>query len=207
MASVSETIVREFFETHGFLVCQPCKRTAAGRAPDEDIDFFVSNPAPLAGNAPLPLLLGPGDLPRIARAVVAVKAWHTEVFSPSVLTRAPEILRFLEPKMLRRAVDFFGAEARVAHLLVVPALPRATEARDQTLEILRARDVDAVIPFHTILRDLIDGVEPNRNYQKSDLLQILRILKNYDFFKEPQLDLFRTKRKQPPRAKTQKAMP
>ena len=35
----------------------------------------------------------------------------------------------------------------------------------------------------------------NRNYQKSDLLQIIRILKNYDFFKEPQLELFKSRRK------------
>ena len=42
---------------------------------------------------------------------------------------------------------------------------------------------------------LVNQVEPNRNYQKSDLLQLIRILKNYEFFKEPQLDLFRPKRK------------
>jgi hypothetical protein len=49
--------------------------------------------------------------------------------------------------------------------------------------------------------------ETNRNYQKSDLLQIIRILKNYDFFKEPQLELFRLKRKKPAQSKTQKAQP
>ena len=40
-----------------------------------------------------------------------------------------------------------------------------------------------------------DQIEVNRNYQKSDLLQVIRILKNYDFFKEPQLELFRTRRR------------
>ena len=45
-----------------------------------------------------------------------------------------------------------------------------------------------------MLGHLVNQVEPNRNYQKSDLLQLIRILKNYEFFKEPQLDLFRTKR-------------
>jgi hypothetical protein len=38
-------------------------------------------------------------------------------------------------------------------------------------------------------------VEVNRNYQKSDLLQTIRILKNYDFFREPQLELFHPGRK------------
>jgi hypothetical protein len=41
---------------------------------------------------------------------------------------------------------------------------------------------------------LIDQIEVNRNYQKSDLLQIIRILKNYDFLKEPQLELFKPRR-------------
>ena len=58
-----------------------------------------------------------------------------------------------------------------------------------------------------MLTDLVNATEVNRNYQKSDLLQIIRILKNYDFFKEPQLDLFRSKRKKPVQGKTQKAQP
>jgi len=46
-----------------------------------------------------------------------------------------------------------------------------------------------------MLADLIGEVEVNRNYQKSDLLQTIRILKNYDFFREPQLELFNPGRK------------
>jgi hypothetical protein len=46
-----------------------------------------------------------------------------------------------------------------------------------------------------MLADLVAHTEPNRNYQKSDLLQTIRILKNYDFFKEPQLELFKPRRK------------
>ena len=45
-----------------------------------------------------------------------------------------------------------------------------------------------MIPFRTMLADLIDGIETNRNYTRSDLLQMLRILKNYEFFRGPQLD-------------------
>jgi hypothetical protein len=54
-----------------------------------------------------------------------------------------------------------------------------------------------VIPFRTMLTDLVRETAVNRNYQKSDLLQIIRILKNYDFFKEPQLELFKARRKRP----------
>ena len=42
---------------------------------------------------------------------------------------------------------------------------------------------------------MIEQIEVNRNYQKSDLLQVIRILKNYDCLKEPQLELFKAKAK------------
>ena len=78
---------------------------------------------------------------------------------------------------------------------MVPALPQNAQARLESIALLRSKGIDAVLPFHTILADLIKETEVNRNYQKSDLLQLIRILKNYDLFKEPQLELFRSKRK------------
>ena len=41
-----------------------------------------------------------------------------------------------------------------------------------------------------MLLDILAKVQTNHNYQKSEILQIMRILKNYDLIKEPQLDLF-----------------
>jgi hypothetical protein len=69
------------------------------------------------------------------------------------------------------------------------------KARDESIAVLRTKGVDAVIPFRTMLTDLVAHTEANRNYQKSDLLQIIRILKNYDFLREPQLELFKSKRR------------
>jgi hypothetical protein len=40
-----------------------------------------------------------------------------------------------------------------------------------------------------MLLDLLDKVEINQNYSKSDTLQVMRILKNYDLLKDTQLDL------------------
>ena len=55
MAAVSETIVREYFELHEFLVRQHRKHISPNRKPDEDddIDFFVLNPKPRAGRGDL----------------------------------------------------------------------------------------------------------------------------------------------------------
>ena len=195
MAAVSETIVREYFELHGFFVRQQRKYIAPTRREDEEIDFFVINPRQVASDKPLPFVLSSNEVPVVARAVVVVKGWHTESFSSAVLAHAPEIFRFVEPPVFQRAAKSFGGGGPPTKILVVPALPQSSEAREQSIGLLKDKGVDAVIPFHTMLADLIDQIEVNRNYQKSDLLQIIRILKNYDFFKEPQLELFKTRRR------------
>lgn len=194
VSAVSETIVREYLELHGFFVRQQRKYIAPSRREDDEIDFFALNPH-YAPGAPLPFVLGSADLPGVARALVVVKGWHTETFSPGLLANAPEIFRFVEPAAFEQAAKSFGGDGPLTKMLVVPALPSGEEARTQSIELLRAKGIDAVIPFRTMLADLIEEIEVNRNYQKSDLLQIIRILKNYDFFREPQLELFKPGRK------------
>lgn len=195
MSSVSESIVREYFELHEFLVRQHRKYIAQTRRDeDDDIDFFVLNPQP-EPRVELPFILGSADLKFVERAVVVVKGWHTETFSSARLAQSPEIFRFVEPKVFQQAVRAFGKDGTPLKILVVPALPQNEAGRDQSITLLRSKGVDAVIPFRTMLLDLVRHIEVNRNYQKSDLLQMIRILKNYDFFKEPQLELFKAKRK------------
>ena len=191
MSAVSEIIVREYFELHEFLVRQHRKYVAPARPQDDDdIDFFVLNPQPRT-LATLPFILSSADLAGVQRAIVVVKGWHTEIFSEARLSKAPEIFRFVEPRVFQQAIRAFGAEGATLKLLVVPTLPQDSQAREQSVAWLRAKGIDGVIPFRTMLADLIRNTEANRNYQKSDLLQIIRIFKNYDFFKEPQLELFR----------------
>jgi hypothetical protein len=194
MAAVSETIVREYFELHGFFVRQQRKFIAPARLEDDEIDFFVFNPRAVAG-AVLPFVVSSADLAGIARAVVVVKGWHTDTFSSSFLAHAPEIFRFLEPGAFQQATKSFGGEGDLKKLLVMPALPVGEQNRQQSIDWLRAKGLDGIILFRTMLQDLIEQIEINRNYQKSDLLQIIRILKNYDFFREPQLELFKPRRK------------
>jgi hypothetical protein len=200
MAAVSETIVREFFELHGFLIRQHRKFIGPNRRPqeDDDIDFFVLNPHPQSGaGATTPFVVGSTDLASIHRAIVVVKGWHTETFSTARLTNAPEIFRFVEPKAFQQAARVFGADGTPLKLLVIPALPQDSKARDESIALLKAKGVDGVIPFRTMLATLVAETRPNRNYQKSDLLQIIRILKNYDLIKEPQLELFKTGGRKP----------
>jgi hypothetical protein len=197
MAAVSETIVREYFESHEFLVRQYRKYVAPAGREDEDFDFLILNPEPQPVTGELPFILAGADLRCVARAIVVVKAWHTEIFSPALLTSSPELFRFLEKKAFQRAVAEFGRTSRALKILVLPALPRDAAAREQSIAILKSRGIDGVVFFHTMLADLVNEVSSTRNYQKSDLLQLIRILKSYDFLKEPQMELFKARRKQP----------
>jgi hypothetical protein len=190
MAAVSEMIVRESFELHGFFVCQPRKYGAQTRRDEEDVDFLVLNPRAHVGSGERPFVLSSTDLSGIRCAIVAVKGWHTESFSVAFMSSTPELFRFLEPAAFQPADRAFGEDVKPTRILVVSSLPHTAEMREQSIQYLKAKGIDGVILFHTLLADLIAHVEASRNYQKSDLLQTIRLLKCYDFFKEPQLELF-----------------
>jgi len=192
---VSEAIVRECFERRGFLVRQCRKHVTPGARAEADFDFLVLNPRPVAADTPLPMVLEPADLGRLHRAVVVVCGGHTETFSPVRLNANPEWFRFLAPASFRQAVRALGEGPPPTRLLVLPDLPRSEALRRDSLALLRAKGVDAVLRFRAVLADLIEHVRPNCNYVKSDLLQTLRLLKHYEFFREPQLDLFKPPRR------------
>ncbi|HLP77902.1 MAG TPA: hypothetical protein VK327_13400 [Candidatus Paceibacterota bacterium] len=196
MSAVSETIVREYFELHGFLIRQHRKYIAQTKRENDDVDFFVLNPRSEKRSLAQPFVLDSADLKFLKHAVVVVKGWHTETFSSGRLASTPDLFQFVGTKDFQKQTSqVFGDEAKPANILVVPALPQQQEGRDKSVALLRSKGVDGVIPFSTMLADLVTETEVNRNYQKSDLLQTIRILKNYDFIKDPQMDLFKSRRR------------
>ena len=190
MSAVDESIVREYFEAHGFLVCQRRKYVVQVReqAAAEEISLIVVNPQAMASSVPTEFELTSATLGQVSRAIVAVKGWHTEIFSPGVLTHQPKIFRFVEKRAVEEAQRLVGGDG-LLKLLVIPGLPRDAKSREKSIELLRSKGVDGVIAFREILGALIARVQTNRNYQKSDLLQTLRLLKNYGLLREPQMEL------------------
>jgi hypothetical protein len=208
MSAIDEGIVREYFEQNGFLVRQVRKYqvTARRKSGDEEIDLLVYNPSWQGARKP-DFFLFSTELPFIQRAVVSVKPWHTNVFSPSILKSSPEIFRFLEENVLKQAKRSFPApasetETELTKILVLPSLPTAEPFRSQSVELLKASGVDAIISFRAMLLDLLEKIEVNQNYSKSDTLQVMRILKNYDLLKDSQLDMFPDRPGAPRRART-----
>ncbi|MCF3650918.1 hypothetical protein [Synoicihabitans lomoniglobus] len=197
MSAIDEGIVREYFEQSGFLVRQVRKYQVQSRKKqsDEEIDLLVYNPAWKRQARKPDFFLFASELPYLHRAVVAVKPWHTGVFSAAMIKGSPEILRFLEEQVIKEIDRFFpptdDAEAgdAPAKILVLPGLPTQEPYRSQAVALLQERGVDGIISFRAMLLDLIDKIEVNRNYRKSDTMQVIRILKNYELLRDSQLDL------------------
>jgi hypothetical protein len=194
MSAVSEWIVREYFESLGFLVRQPRKYQISARRKqvEEEIDLLVVNPAVAEQKVPETSLWGASELKHVSRAIVGVRGWHTERFSPAVIKFFPEIFRFTDSAAMKNTVRDLGA-GPMAKILCLPELPASALLRDKTLSLLKEKGIDGVLMFRAMLLELAERVDANKNYEKSDLLQILRILKNYDLLKGAQMDMFSRK--------------
>jgi hypothetical protein len=208
VSTVNEWVVREYFESLGYLVNQPCKYISSGRQKraEEEVDLVVVNPRVTEHRVPENMVWTADDLRSVGRAVVAVRGWHTNRFYPSRFEHDPDILRFLQAEPLKFAAKLLGTE-EMAHVLCLPKLPASGELKDQSIRVLRQKGVHGVISFHTMLAELIRQVDVNRNYEKSDLLQIVRLLKNYDLLRLGQMDLFSKKHHRRAAAPKAKAEP
>lgn len=203
MAGFDENIVREYFELNGFFVRQLRKYIVHSRKKrtEEEIDLVVFNPNAPVDGAPAGFQLFSADMVKIRRAIVVVKAWHTSRFTPAMLKSSSRVFDFLKKDVLNKAEAYFsfdgsevdpevvGSEA-FTKILVLPSLPTSDPLRSESIDLLKERGIDGIITFSTILENLFRHVEVNHSYQKSDLLQLMRILKIYDMVKEPQMNLF-----------------
>ncbi|MGB0744466.1 MAG: hypothetical protein ACPGSB_08050 [Opitutales bacterium] len=204
MAGFDENIVREYFELNGFFVRQLRKYQVQSRKKraDEEIDLVVYNPNAPMDAAETGFQLFSADMLKIRRAIVVVKAWHTSRFTPAMLKSSSRIFDFLKKDVLNKAEQYFSFDeapvdqelftdqAPFKKILVLPGIPTSDPQRSESIELLKEGGVDGIITFSTILENLLRNVEVNHSYQKSDLLQLMRILKIYDMVKEPQMNLF-----------------
>ncbi|MDD3275590.1 MAG: hypothetical protein PHP93_00920 [Kiritimatiellales bacterium] len=192
MASVNEQIVREYFETLGFFVIQPNKHQVAARhkLDAEEIDLLIARPGQ-AGvfNTPKEMVWGAPELSKVQRAIVSIRGWHTDRFSPAVLKKNPDIFRFAELAVVKEARKTLGAGS-ITKILCLSDLTASAAPQEETLMLLRQGGIDGVLSFRTMLLELVESVDVAKNYEKSDLLQTLRLLKTYDLLKDGQLDLF-----------------
>jgi hypothetical protein len=206
MSGVNEWVTREYFEALGFWVSQPCKYASTRhKTLEEEIDLLVSNPRAEPGGLPAGMLWTRADLRRVSRAVVRIYGWHTDRFYSEELD-LPETLRFAGPECMRAAARRANA-SDLARVLVLSQLPASGKLKDKALATLRDKGVDGVLLFPTMLMELADTVDVRRNYDKSDLLQIIRLFKIYGLLKDNQLDLFPRRRRRATAAPAEDAEP
>ena len=205
MAGFDENIVREYFELNGFFVRQLRKYLVQSRKKraDEEIDLVVYNPIASSINSEtIGFQLFSTDMSKISRAIVVVKAWHSSRFTPAMLKSSSRVFDFLKKDVLNKAETYFSFGDSVedsdavdhqdfTKILVLPGLPTSDPQRTESIQLLKDQGIDGIITFSTILENLLRNVVVNHSYQKSDLLQLMRILKIYDMVKEPQMNLFK----------------
>ena len=199
MASFDEDIVREYFELNGFFARQLRKHSVRSRKKpvEETVELLVYNPA-APSDAPEPnFQLFSSDMAAIRQAMVVVHGWQQTRVTPAILKSSARLLDFLKKEVLSQTDTLFAVEdealedaADYRKILVLPGLPTAEPQRSECIALFKERGVDGVIAFSTILEDLLRHVEVNHSYQKSELLQLVRVLKIYDMVQAPQMSLF-----------------
>lgn len=190
MPSLSETVVRDWLEHLGFLVSQPRKYQVVARAkrPEEEPDLLGLNPL-AAGPQPEPGVWNGAALRRVKAVSVGVKGWFTERFGPSSFQDSSELLRLGAPEVRRAAARRLGTEDVVA-VLCLPALPASAELRRQTLEILGRHGISGVVLFRTVLLELAAVAARRLDYDRSDALQLLRMVRASGLLRDAQPELF-----------------
>lgn len=193
MSRIDEEVVREYFEGNGFLV----RRLGAGRdrprgkAADDEVDLLVLNPRFRPSERRAGFLLFSSDLPSIDRALVMVKGRPAS----GALTGGAKLFRVLEQALGKRVARPFPeaeedkAMGQLAKIVVLPGLPTLEPYRSRAIELLRARGIDGIISFRSMLLEIVGRVEIDRQ-QKSTLLESIELLRNYDLIKDSQLELF-----------------
>jgi hypothetical protein len=200
VAGVSDWVVREYFEALGFLVSQPRKYAVPGRQKkaEEEVDIVVINPTVEESTIPESFVWTTQDVQQLSRAVVGVRGWHTDRFYASTQEQAADTVRFAQSESVKFAARMLGSKP-IAKVLCLPRLAASNELAAKTIQFLKEHGIDGVIPFRTMLLELILRVDTNRNYEKSDLLQVIRLLKNYDLLKDAQMELFGRRRRAAPK--------
>jgi len=180
MAEVNEEIARLFFEDLGFFVRTniPYRITGGkGGVGNSDIDLLAINSAAPKMNEISEFILTPELIQQIPAASIEVKGWHNHSFSQSVINEFPRIFHFTRREAVETAASVVGNH-NFKKILVLSRLPKTTQKRAQSIEILRAGGIDHVVEFRVIMEHLSTLAVRNKHYA-SEVMQTLRLVATY----------------------------
>ncbi|MCH2036602.1 MAG: hypothetical protein MK120_06600, partial [Puniceicoccaceae bacterium] len=200
MSGFDENIVREYFELNGFFVRQVPKYSIQSRKKsfNEVVALLINKPDVIKEQTITNFQLFSADMESIQKAVVVVRSWYLSEFSPELLKSSSKLFNFLKKNVFNQSEEYFSKESfendkiwesisnSYSNIIVLPGLPSNDPHRSESIEILKANGIDGIITYSTVLESLLRQVQANIIYQKSDLLQLMRILKIYNMVKDPQ---------------------
>ena len=187
MSDLNMQIVREFFELRLYHVLTHWQHDdQAPRSADPGTLLFVE-PRHTENEALPDFLLQREHLGHIPRSVVDIRAWHGDRFYPTVVEANPILGRVASPETQDLGQSIFGTD-EFNTLLVISELPQSHDPRQRALACLQDLGLDHVIEFPTLLTDMIQRITPHGHYTASPTLQLLRLLKRYDFIKRQQME-------------------
>lgn len=189
MGNINEFLVREFFEISGFIVKANLKFVPKGKTSRRGVDFFVVNLNANQTKELTEFVLDGESVKLIHNAIIRIEPWHTDKFYPSVIQKDEGLIDFLSSENIEEAQKTLKT-ADFKKILVISDLPANKDMRDKSEKLLKAKGVDYLTTFPTMLIWLIENIKSNKNYY-NDTLELLRILKHYKLFKKPQLELFK----------------
>ncbi len=188
MNEINLQLVREFFELNLFHVYTPWQqvRLGVGRG-EQGLQLYIENSQPAPARE-LGLVLNGVDIAVLHRAVVEIRAWHSDRIYASVIEANPVLTQFAADGAKQPALDFFGTP-EFASVLVLSELPRSGEQRVKALTALESSPIDHIIEFPTILHELLAKVSVHGSYAGSSVLSLLQLLKRYRLVHYQQMEL------------------
>ncbi len=186
MGDLNMQIVREFFELNRFHVLTHWQHERIPQISDFGSLLFVEHPHGEVGGE-VDFVPRPDQIAHIPRAVVEVRAWHTDRFYPSTVETSPVLGHVAGEEVHDLAHSIFNSAAFTT-ILVVSELPHSHAPRQRSIELLRAFGIGHVLEFSTILQDILARISAHGHYAPSQTLQTMHLLKRYGLIRRQQLE-------------------
>ena len=191
-------VVEAYFEINGFLARKnPSLPLAAGRKKIDPLpEFTVYNPKTGQNSDKLGFRLFSADLMQVHSAQVFVLGWENTSFSNSLLSSEPRLVKFLRQEVDASRIGCSeqepdNAQNHPLRVLVVPALPVGLDRMNAVEQHLRKQGVQGVLTLKSIIENLFRQTLPSKlQLGGGHILQLLQMLKSYDLFRDPQVDMF-----------------
>jgi len=191
-------VVEAYFEINGFLARKnPSPPLGIGRKNIDPLpEFTVYNPKTDQNSDKLGFRLFSGDLMQVHSAQIFVLGWENTSFSNSLLSSEPRLVKFLRQEVdaSRMGLSEQEPDNRQNHplrVIVVPALPARPDRMNVVEQHFRKQGVRGVLTLKSILENLFRQTLPSKlQLGGGHILHLLQMLKSYDLFRDPQVDMF-----------------